>query len=133
MSLKAKLIIAAIVFVVIVTSVISVYVYIYNLNKTINEMSVTITKQKNEIDTLKCSIDSLNKEIESHNKVLAVTDDYITGIKQTNDKDVSVKQAIYERVISNEEVKDWFSESLPDDLLSIISSDADLGVCKDSN
>ena len=59
MSLKAKLIIAAIVFVVIVTSVISVYVYIYNLNKTINEMSVTITNQKNEIDTLKCSIDSL--------------------------------------------------------------------------
>lgn len=133
MSLKAQLIALAIIVVVIVTSIICVYVYINSLNNTIAEMSVTITDQKNEIDTLKCNIDSLNKEIESLDSVITVTDDYITSIKQINDEDASVKQAIYEQVISNEEVKDWFSESLPDDLLSIINSDADLGVCEDNN
>lgn len=133
MSLKAKLIIAAIIFVVIVTSVISVYVYINSLNKTINEMSVTITNQANEIESLKCNIESLNKEIESLDNVIAVTDDYISSINQIKDEDTSVKQAIYEQVISNEEVKDWFSETLPDDLLAIINSDANLGVCENSN
>jgi peptidoglycan hydrolase CwlO-like protein len=133
MSLKVKIILAAIAFVVIVASVISIYVYISKLNDTVNEMSVTITNQANEIDLLKSNIESLNKEIESLDSVISVTNDYISSIKQINDDDMSIKQAIYERVISNEEVKDWFSENLPDDILAIINGDADIGVCEDSN
>lgn len=133
MSLKAKLIIAAIIFVVIVTSVISVYVYISSLNKTINEMSVTITSQANEIESLKCNIESINKEIESLDNVIAVTDDYISSINQIKDEDTSVKQTIYKQVISNEEVKNWFNELLPNDVLTTVNSDAALGVCENSN
>jgi peptidoglycan hydrolase CwlO-like protein len=133
MSLKVKIILAAIAFVVIVASVISIYVYISKLNDTVNEMSVTITNQANDIGLLKSNIESLNKEIESLDSVISVTNDYISSIKQINDDDMSIKQAIYEQVISNEEVKDWFSENLPDDILAIINSDADIGVCEDSN
>lgn len=131
MSLKAQIIALLIVLVIIVTSVICVYVYIGHLNSTIAEMSTTIANQANEIDSLKCSIDSLNKEIESLDNVIAVTDDYITSINQIKDEDSSIKQEIYEQVINNEEVKDWFSETLPDDLLSIINSDAYIGLCED--
>ena len=133
MSLKVKIILAAIAFVVIVASVISIYVYISKLNNTVNEMSVTITNQANEIDLLKSNIESLNKEIESLDSVISVTNDYISSIKQINDEDISVKQAIYEQVISNEEVKDWFNENLPDDILVIINNDADIGMCEDGN
>lgn len=133
MSLKVKIILAAIAFVVIVASVISIYVYISKLNDTVNEMSVTITNQANEIDLLKSNIESLNKEIESLGSVISVTNDYISSIKQINDEDISVKQAIYEQVISNEEVKDWFNENLPDDILVIINNDADIGMCEDGN
>lgn len=133
MSLKVKIILAAIAFVVIVASVISIYVYISKLNDTVNEMSVTITNQSNEIDLLKSNIESLNKEIESLDSVISVTNDYISSIKQINDEDISVKQAIYEQVISNEEVKDWFNENLPDDILVIINNDADIGMCEDGN
>lgn len=133
MSLKVKIILAAIAFIVIVASVISIYVYISKLNDTVNEMSVTITNQSNEIDLLKSNIESLNKEIESLDSVISVTNDYISSIKQINDEDISVKQAIYEQVISNEEVKDWFNENLPDDILVIINNDADIGMCEDGN
>lgn len=133
MSLKVKIILAAIAFIVIVASVISIYVYISKLNNTVNEMSVTITNQTNEIDLLKSNIESLNKEIESLDSVISVTNDYISSIKQINDEDISVKQAIYEQVISNEEVKDWFNENLPDDILVIINNDADIGMCEDGN
>lgn len=133
MSLKVKIILAAIAFVVIGASVVSIYVYISKLNDTVNKMSVTITNQANEIDSLKSNIESLNKEIESLDSVISVTNDYISSIKQINDDDMSVKQAIYEQVISNEEVKDWFNENLPDDILVVINSDANIGVCEDGN
>ena len=133
MSLKSKIIITAIVFVAVVTSVVSIYVYISRLNNSINKMSVTITNQANEIDSLKYNIESLSKEVESLDSVISVTNDYISSIKQINDEDASVKQAIYEQVISNEEVKDWFNENLPDDILAIINSDAALRVCENSN
>lgn len=133
MSLKVKIILAVITLVVIVASVISMYVYISKLNNTVNEMSVTITNQSNEIDLLKSNIESLNKEIDSLDSVISVTNDYISSIKQINDEDMSIKQAIYEQVISNEEVKDWFNENLPDDILVVINNDADIGVCEDSN
>lgn len=133
MSLKAQVIALVVLFIVIVTSIISAYVYINSLNNEINKMSVTIANQANDIDSLKCNIDSLNKEIESLGNVISVTDDYISNINQVKDEDSSVKQAIYEQVISNEKVKDWFNGSLPDDILSIINSDAALGMCEDSN
>lgn len=133
MSLKVKIILAAIAFVVIVTSVISIYIYISKLNDTVNEMNVTITNQANKIDLLKSNIESLNKEIESLDSVISVTNDYISSIKQINDEDISVKRSIYEQVISNEEVKDWFNENLPDDILVIINNDADIGMCEDGN
>ena len=133
MSLKVKIILAVITSMVIVASVVSIYVYISKLNNTVNEMSVTIANQANEIDSLKSNIESLNKEIESLDSVISVTNDYISSIKQINDDDISVKQAIYEQVISNEEVKDWFNENLPDDILAIINSDASVGVCEDGN
>lgn len=133
MSLRVKVILLAIIAVPTIASVIGVYIYINNLNKTVSDLNVIIAEQKNEIDMLKCNIDTLNNEVKSLGRVVDVTDDYITSIKQINNEDASVKQAIYEQVISNEEVKDWFSESLPDDLLFILNNDANFWVCEDSD
>lgn len=133
MSLRIKVILLAIIAVSTIASVISIYVYINNLNKTVSDLNVIVAEQKNEISTLKCNIDTLNNEIKSLGKVVDVTDNYITSINRINDENASVKQAIYEQVISNEEIKDWFSESLPDDLLFILNNDADLWVCEDGD
>lgn len=133
MSFKIKIITSVIAIVAIVASIVSIYMYINHLNNTVNEMSITIANQLNEINSLKSNVDSLNKKISSLSSVIAITDDYIKSINQTKKNEASVKQAIYEQVISNEEVKSWFNELLPNDVLTTVNSDAALGVCENSN
>lgn len=133
MSFKIKIITSVIIIVAIVASIISIYMYINHLNNTVNDMSVTIEHQLNEINSLKSSVDSLNKKVSSLSSVIAITDDYIKSANQTKKNEASVKQAIYEQVISNEEVKSWFNELLPNDVLTTVNSDAALGVCENNN
>lgn len=133
MSFKIKIITSVVAIVAIVASIVSIYMYINHLNNTVNEMSVTIANQLNEINSLKSNVDSLNKKVSSLSSVIAITDDYIKSTNQAKKNEASVKQAIYEQVISNEEVKSWFNELLPNDVLTTVNSDAALGVCENSN
>lgn len=133
MSFRIKIITLVVAIVAVVASIVSIYMYINHLNNTVNDMSVTMAHQLNEINSLKSNVDSLNKKISSLSSVIAITDDYIKNISQTKKNEDSVKQAIYEQVISNEEVKSWFNELLPNDVLTTVNSDAALGVCENSN
>ena len=133
MSFKIKIITSIVAIVAVVASIVSIYIYISHLNNTVNEMSVTIAHQLDEINSLKSNVDSLNKKISSLSSVIAITDDYIKSTNQAKKNEASVKQVIYEQVISNEEVKSWFNELLPSDVLTTVNSDAALGVCENSN
>ena len=133
MSFKIKIITSIVAIVAVVASIVSVYIYISHLNNTVNEMSVTIAHQLDEINSLKSNVDSLNKKISSLSSVIAITDDYIKSTNQAKKNEASVKQTIYEQVISNEEVNSWFNELLPSDVLTTVNSDAALGVCENSN
>lgn len=133
MSFKIKIITSIVAIVAVVASIVSIYMYINHLNNTVNEMSVTIAHQLDEINSLKSNVDSLNKKISSLSSVIAITDDYIKSTNQAKKNEASVKQTIYEQVISNEEVKNWFNELLPNDVLTTVNNDAALGVCENSN
>ena len=133
MSFKIKIITSVVATIAIVASIVSIYMYISHLNNTVNKMSVTIAHQLNDINYLKSNVDSLNKKISSLSSVIAITDDYIKSTNQAKKNEASVKQVIYEQVISNEEVKSWFNELLPSDVLTTVNSDAALGLCENSN
>lgn len=133
---NVKFIIAAVVALVIVTSVVCVYIYIDRLNDKITDLNVTISNQKNEIDglnshieTLNNNIDVLQKNVQSFREAMTVTSDYVNTVEQAHTDEEIVKQQIYEEVLVNDEARDWFNEKLPDDLLSIINQRAATGVC----
>ena len=131
MTLKIKLIIAAIIVLVTVVTVISVFVYINHLNKKITDLSVTIEEQENEIYSLTCQIDSLEKNIESFRETINITNDYISNLERIHDEETATKQEVFQAVVSDPVAKEWFDEEIPASLLSALTDDD--GMCENNN
>lgn len=127
MTLKVKLITAAIIVLVSVAAVISVFVYINNLNNKITDLSLTVSGQNKQIATLNCQIASLEKNIESFRETINITNEYIENIEKARQEEMSTKQEVYETIIEDPVAKEWYDEPLPDVLLnSLISKANDL-------
>lgn len=127
---KVKFVVIAVIALVIIVSVVCLYVYIDNLNDQVSDLNATVENQKSEIDLLNRNIDHLQKNVESLHSSLEITSDYIKSIKQIHSDESIVKQAIYDEVVSDPETNDWYNESLPESITSIIKDYNDK-LCQD--
>lgn len=131
MTLKIKLIIAAIIVLVTVVTVVSIFVYISHLNNKITDLNVTIAEQSNQIDALNCQIDSLEKNVESFRETINITNDYIENLEKVRLEEMNVKQEVYETIVEDPAAKEWYDEQLPDSLLQILMKETNELTCTD--
>ena len=129
MTLKIKLILAAIIVLVTVVTVISIFVYINNLNNKITDLNVTVAEQQNEIQALNCQIDSLEKNVESFRETINITNDYIENIEKVRQEEMNVKQEVYETIVEDPVAKEWYDEPLPNSLLDILMKETNDLTC----
>ena len=133
-SLKVKVIVAAIVTLLVISFSIGVICYIKHLNSEITKLNVTITDQNNEINSLHCQIDSLEKNVSSLSETINITNDYISNIEKIHESELATKQEIYQEVINDPNVKSWYDEEIPDALTTLLMRNSvDYGMCEDSN
>lgn len=131
MSLKVKLIIAAIIILISVTSVISIFVYISHLNNKITDLNVTVAEQNNQIEALNCQIDSLEKNVESLHETINITNDYISSVEKAREDEMNAKEEVLQTVINDPEAEDWYSEPIPQSLIDVLLRESDSMVCND--
>lgn len=128
---KIKLIICAIISLAVIASIISVFVYINNLNSKITDLNVTITEQRNEIKALNCKIESIEKNVESFRETISITNNYIENIEKIHREEITTKQEVYDTVVKDPAAKDWYNEPLPNSLVGIIMNETRDLVCSD--
>lgn len=128
---KIKLIICAIISLAVIASIISVFVYINNLNSKITDLNVTITEQRNEIKALNCKIESIEKNVESFRETISITNNYIENIEKVHREEITTKQEVYDAVVKDPAAKDWYNEPLPNSLVGIIMNETSDLVCSD--
>lgn len=131
MSLKIKLIIAAIIVLITVTTTICIFVYIGHLNNKITDMSVTISEQNKQIDELNCQIDSLEKNVESFRETINITNDYIENLERVRTEEIETKQEVYQTIIEDPEANDWYSEPIPQSLIDVLLKESADLTCND--
>ena len=131
MTSKIKLIIGAVISLAVIAAIISVFVYISNLNSKITDLNVTLTEQRNEIQALNCKIDSLEKNVESFRETINITNDYIENIEKIRKEEATTKQEVYETIVKDQDAKDWYDETLPNSLVDIIMNETNNIVCSD--
>lgn len=129
MTLKIKIILAAIAVLIIVTTIICFFVYVNSLNNKISDLNVTITEQNNQIAALNCQVESLEKNVESFRETLNITNDYIENIEKVRQEEMNVKQEIYETIVEDPAAKEWYDEQLPDALLNILMKETNSLTC----
>lgn len=131
MTSKIKLIIGAAISLAVIAAIISVFVYISNLNNKITYLNVTLTEQRNEIQALNCKIDSLEKNVEYFRETINITNDYIENIEKIRQEETTTKQEVYETIVKDQVAKDWYDEPLPNSLVDIIMNETNDLVCSD--
>ena len=131
MTSKIKLIVCAIISLAVIISIISVFVYISHLNSKINDLNVTLAKQRDEIQALNCQIDSLEKNVESFRETINITNDYIENIEKIRQEETTTKQEVYETIVKDKVAKDWYDEPLPNSLVDVIVNETNNLVCSD--
>lgn len=131
MTSKIKLIIGAAISLAVIAAIISVFVYISNLNNKITDLNVTLAEQRNEIQALNCQIDSLEKNVESFRETINITNDYIENIEKIRKEETATKQEVYETIVKDQDAKDWYNEHLPNSLVDIIMNETNNLVCSD--
>ena len=131
MTSKIKLIIGAVISLAVIAAIISVFVYISNLNNKITDLNVTLAEQRNEIQALNCQIDSLEKNVESFRETINITNDYIENIEKIRKEETATKQEVYETIVKDQDAKDWYDETLPNSLVDIIINETNNLVCSD--
>lgn len=129
MSLKIKVILAAIIILVTIVMTVSVFVYINSLNNKITDLNVTLAQQQNEIQALNCQIDSLEKNVESFRETINITNNYIENLEKVKAEEADIKEEIYEAVIEDPETKEWYEEELPPSLLEILMKETNDLTC----
>ena len=131
MTSKIKLIIGAVISLAVIAAIISVFVYINNLNNKVTDLNVTLTEQRNEIQALNCQIESLEKNVESFRETISITNDYIENIEKVHQKETTTKQEVYDTIVKDQVAKDWYDEPLPNSLVDIIMNETRDLVCSD--
>ena len=131
MTSKTKLIIGAVISLAVIAAIISVFVYINNLNNKVTDLNVTLTEQRNEIQALNCQIESLEKNVESFRETISITNDYIENIEKVHQKETTTKQEVYDTIVKDQVAKDWYDEPLPNSLVDIIMNETSDLVCSD--
>ena len=131
MTSKIKLIICAVISLAVIAAIISVFVYINNLNNKVTDLNVTLTEQRNEIQALNCQIESLEKNVESFRETISITNDYIENIEKVHQKETTTKQEVYDTIVKDKVAKDWYDEPLPNSLVGIIMNETSDLVCSD--
>ena len=131
MTSKIKLIICAIIALAVIAAIISVFVYINNLNSKITDLNVTLADQRNEIQALNCQIESLEKNVESFRETINITNDYIENIEKVRQEETTTKQEVYKTIVEDQASKDWYNEHLPNSLVNIIMNETNDLVCSD--
>ena len=128
---KIKLIICAIIALAVIAAIISVFVYINNLNNKVTDLNATLADQRNEIQALKCKIESIEKNVESFRETISITNNYIENIEKVHREEITTKQEVYETIVKDPAAKDWYNESLPNSLVGIIMNETSDLVCSD--
>lgn len=131
MTSKIKLIICAIIALAVIASIISVFVYINNLNSKITDLNVTLADQRNEIKALNCKIESIEKNVESFRETISITNNYIENIEKVHREEITTKQEVYDTIVKDPAAKDWYNEPLPNSLAGIIMNKTSDLVCSD--
>ena len=131
MTSKINLIIGAVISLAVIVAIISVFVYINNLNNKVTDLNVTLTEQRNEIQALNCQIDSLRNNVESFRETISITNDYIENIEKVHREEITTKQEVYETIVKDPAAKDWYNEPLPNSLVGIIMNETRDLVCSD--
>ena len=131
MTSKIKLIICAIIALAVIAAIISVFVYINNLNNKVTNLNVTLADQRNEIQSLNCKIDSIEKNVESFRETINITNDYIENIEKIRKEEITTKQEVYKTIVEDQASKDWYNEHLPNSLVNIIMNETNDLVCSD--
>ncbi len=129
MTLKIKIILAAIAVLIIVTTIICFFVYVNSLNNKISDLNVTITEQNNQIAALNCQVESLEKNVESFRETINITNDYIENIEKTRQEEMGIKQEVYETIVKDPVAKDWYNTELPNSLLDILMKETNSLTC----
>ena len=128
---KIKLIICAIIALAVIAAIISVFVYINNLNNKVTDLNATLADQRNEIQALNCKIESIEKNVESFRETISITNNYIENIEKVHREEITTKQEVYETIVKDPAAKDWYNESLPNSLVGIIMNETSDLVCSD--
>lgn len=131
MTSKIKLIICAIIALTVIAAIISVFVYINNLNNKVTDLNATLADQRNEIQALNCKIESIEKNVESFRETISITNNYIENIEKVHREEITTKQEVYETIVKDPAAKDWYNESLPNSLVGIIMNETSDLVCSD--
>lgn len=131
MTSKVKLIIWAIIALAVIASIISVFVYINNLNHKVTDLNATLADQRNEIKALNCKIESIEKNVESFRETISITNNYIENIEKVHREEITTKQEVYETIVKDPAAKDWYNEPLPNSLAGIIMNETSDLVCSD--
>lgn len=129
MTSKIKLIIGAVILLAVIISIISVFVYINNLNSKITDLNVTLADQRNEIKALNCKIESIEKNVDSFRETISITNNYIENIEKVHREEITTKQEVYETIVEDPAAKDWYNEPLPNSLVGIIMNETRDLVC----
>ena len=131
MTSKIKLIICAVISLAVIVSIISVFVYINNLNSKITDLNVTLAEQRNEIQALNCQIESIEKNVDSFRETISITNNYIENIEKVHREEITTKQEVYETIVKDPTAKDWYNEPLPNSLVGVIMNETSDLVCSD--
>lgn len=131
MTSKIKLIICAVISLAVIASIISVFVYINNLNNKVTDLNVTLADQRNEIKSLNCKIESIEKNVDSFRETINITNNYIENIEKVHREEITTKQEVYETIVKDPAAKDWYNQPLPNSLVGIIMNETSKLVCSD--
>jgi peptidoglycan hydrolase CwlO-like protein len=133
MSLKLKIIGLIILLVIIISTIISLFVYINKLNNEITNLNVTVTNQEQTITQLNNNIQSLEMNLTAIYNTINITNDYIDQLGQLYSKESTIKQEIYNEVIKDENTSNWYNTEIPDNLINALLSHDDSIMCEDNN
>lgn len=129
---RTQLIFGSGIVIVIVVYIVTVMGIIDNLKGEIKTLTTTVTQQDNEIRLLNNNITSLQKDVSAITETVNITNDYILKTENYRKDEAVKKDKVYDAVVKNEEIRDWYQSALPADIVNIINDAAKSGMCKDS-
>lgn len=129
---RTQLIFGSGIVIVVVVYIVTVMGIIDNLKCEIKTLTTTVTQQDNEIRLLNNNITSLQKDVSAITETVNITNDYILKTENYRKDEAVKKDKVYDAVVKNEEIRDWYQSALPADIVNIINDAAKSGMCKDS-